>query len=59
MSDDLRYLRQECEQLRLSCDDFQRQLNALTVQVGWLAGKLDQKASDAALQAGRSPSREN
>ena len=31
----------------------------LTAQVGWLAEKLGQKASDAALQAGRSPRRED
>jgi hypothetical protein len=53
MSDDLQYLRQECEQLRQNCEDFQRQLNALTAQASWLAEKLGQKASDAALQAGR------
>ncbi len=56
MSDELQYLRQECEQLRQSCDDFQCQLNALTAQVGWLVDKLGQRFADAAMQAGR-PSR--
>ncbi|AAK23374.1 hypothetical protein [Caulobacter vibrioides] len=55
MSDDLPYLRQAREQLRQSCDDCQRQLNALAAQVGWLADKLGQKSVGVAIQAGPPP----
>jgi hypothetical protein len=56
MSEDLRRLCDECDQLRQRCDELQRQLNDVTSQVEGMANELGRRFSDAAVNTSQ-PSR--